>query len=160
MWICFLSTKLPWLTQSNPSDSGHSWHWFFPAGGTFESATAGTFQSDITGTFQSDTGGTFILLLSVEYIGNWSFGNCKKLVSMNIPQSVKELVLCAISGTSIKDIFIVSDAPDKRLDLIEALRGCQMKNITLHVPQESIYMYRCHPVFEKFQNIVCSLSRE
>lgn len=90
----------------------------------------------------------------VEYIGNWSFGNCKKLVSVNIPQSVKELVLCAFTGTSVKDLFIASVDPDKRTDLIEALRGHRMKNITLHVPQESIYMYRSHPVFKKFQNIV------
>lgn len=89
----------------------------------------------------------------VEYIGNWSFGNCKKLVSMNIPQSVKELVLCAFTGTSIKDIFIASDDPDNRLDLIEALRGRRIKDITLHVPEGSVSKYSDHPFFRKFQHI-------
>ena len=42
---------------------------------------------------------------------------------MNIPKSVKELVLCAFTGTPIKDLFIASDNPEKRTDLIDvALR--------------------------------------
>ena len=89
----------------------------------------------------------------VENIGNWSFGNCKKLVSVNIPQSVKELVLCAFTGTSIKDIFIASDDPEKRTDLIEALRGRRIKDITLHVPEGSVSKYSNHPFFRKFQHI-------
>lgn len=91
----------------------------------------------------------------VEYIGNWSFGDCRKLESVNIPMSVKEIVLCAFSGTSIKDIFIALDDPDKCPDLIEPFRGRRVNSLTIHVPENSLYKYCRHPLFKKFLRIVC-----
>lgn len=90
----------------------------------------------------------------VEYIGNWSFGDCRKLESVNIPRSVKEIVLCAFSGTSIKDIFIALDDPDKCPDLIEPFRGRRVSSLTIHVPENSLYKYCRHPLFKKFLRIV------
>lgn len=90
----------------------------------------------------------------VEYIGNWSFGDCRELESVNIPRSVKEIVLCAFSGTSIKDIFIALDDPDKCPDLEEPFRGLRLNRMTVHVPEEAFYKYSRHPFFKRFLRIV------
>ena len=90
----------------------------------------------------------------VEYIGNWSFGDCRNLDSVNIPRSVTELVLCAFSGTSIKDVFIASDDPDKCPDLEEPFRGLRLNRMTVHVPEDAFYKYSRHPFFKRFLRIV------
>lgn len=95
----------------------------------------------------------------VEYIGNWSFGDCRKLESVNIPRSVKEIVLCAFSGTSIKDIFIDLDDPDKCPDLIEPFRGRRINRMNVHVPEEAFYKYSHHPFFKRFLRVVCETTK-
>ena len=95
----------------------------------------------------------------VEYIGNWSFGDCRKLESVNIPRSVKEIVLCAFSGTSIKDIFIDLDDPDKCPDLIEPFKGRRINRMNVHVPEEAFYKYSHHPFFKRFLRVVCETTK-
>jgi len=89
----------------------------------------------------------------VEIIENGVFADCTRLTSINIPESVKLVDISFMGGAPIKEIYLSSKNPDDRLDLKEALKCHRLKDIDLHVPEESYYSYKNHPFFTRFRMI-------
>ena len=70
-----------------------------------------------------------------------------------IPAGVKVIEIAALN-CPLKDLFLASVKPDNRVDLSKALIGKKLGKITLHVPAGSEDLYRQHPFFKKFKNVV------
>ena len=90
----------------------------------------------------------------VELIENLAFGECSRLTSFNIPESVKEIEIGAFAGCPLKDIYLAEKDPDACADLREGLKYNRLKNINLHVPEESAYLYKRHSFFKRFRMIL------
>ena len=91
----------------------------------------------------------------IELIENLAFGDCTHLTSINIPESIKEIEIAAFAGCPLKHIHIASNDPDACVDLREGLRYHRLKDITLHVPDESAHLFKRHPYFKRF-GLICS----
>ena len=90
----------------------------------------------------------------VECIGENAFDDCTHITSINIPSSVKHVGHAAFGGAPLKDIYLSSKNPVECVDLRKGLAYNPPKDINLHVPEESVHLYKQHPYFKKFRMIM------
>ncbi len=98
---------------------------------------------------------SFVIPNSVTEIGDYAFYECSSLKSIDIPNSVTEIGENAFSGCkSLESITIRC----KDIDNIKIEDSFFNDNIfnecVLHIPSETRWAYRHHPIFGKFKNIV------
>lgn len=89
----------------------------------------------------------------VKRIGSHAFCDCRSLKEVLLPDSLEIIDVCAFNSCyNLKKIRIPKSV--KRVDLSKALIGKKLGKITLHVPAGSEDLYRQHPFFKKFKNVV------
>lgn len=94
---------------------------------------------------------------SVAYIGMGAFWDCSSLESVTIPNNIIYIGNMAFKGcNSLRNIYI----PCKDIDKIKvhnAFEDINFNECVLHIPYGTRVLYRSHPVFRQFKNIVSEI---
>lgn len=90
----------------------------------------------------------------VEEIGEWAFYNCQALESIDIPASVTTIGGWAFADCeALRSIHMHSTNPEG-LEIAEDAFECGRMDKCLYVPAGTQWMYREHPAFCRFKDIV------
>lgn len=111
----------------------------------------------ISHTFSRDTG-TIVCAGEITMIGDTIFEGCADLISVNIPNSVKEIGFGAFRWSGLTDVYVnwtkSEDLPTMEDEVFyEIANGYGPQNATLHVPNGTWCIYEWADIWQDFGTI-------